>query len=164
MPRRPSSAGVENHRDRPEVAAALAGGRQSASRWSATVHERLMYAAVPMTLPDGARGAARLGRAARRGRGRARARSDASFWAALRIALGWSQSSRSSIAAQMLSRALRRMTEAARRMAAGDLEVRTARRPATTRWPSSGAALDAMAGSLAATLDRRYAPSAICWA
>src|SRR4029077_13809198 len=34
-------AGVENHRARPEVSAALAGSAQSASRWSATIHQRL---------------------------------------------------------------------------------------------------------------------------
>ena len=56
----PSSTSVENHRDRPEVAAALAGGAASSMRYSATIQKRLMYAAVPMALPGGGRGVARL--------------------------------------------------------------------------------------------------------
>ena len=51
---------VENHRDRPEVAAALAGRAQSSMRFSATIQKRMMYAAVPMAVPGGGRGAARL--------------------------------------------------------------------------------------------------------
>src|SRR5581483_5022004 len=39
---------VENHRDRPEVAVALAGRRGSSMRWSATIGRRLMYVAVPV--------------------------------------------------------------------------------------------------------------------
>jgi two-component system phosphate regulon sensor histidine kinase PhoR len=38
---------IENHGDRPEVRAALAGGRGVASRHSATVDHSLMYVAVP---------------------------------------------------------------------------------------------------------------------
>jgi two-component system phosphate regulon sensor histidine kinase PhoR len=57
----------------------------------------------------------------------------------------------SSAAAQMLSRALRVLTEAARRMAGGDLDVRM--RPAGTDEISElGRALDAMAASLTTTL------------
>ena len=51
---------VENHHDRPEVAAALAGRTQSSMRFSATIQKRLMYAAIPMSLPGGGRGVARL--------------------------------------------------------------------------------------------------------
>ena len=57
----------------------------------------------------------------------------------------------SSAAAQMLSRALGRMTEAAQRMASGDLEVRT-RRSGTDEIAELGRALDALAGNLASTL------------
>jgi two-component system phosphate regulon sensor histidine kinase PhoR len=142
-------AQVENHRDRPEVAAALAGGAQSSTRYSATIHQRLMYAAVPLTLPSGARGAARLAVPLDQ--------VDAALdhlrhilWASLALALIVAVVL-SSAAAQMLSRALRLMTEAARRMAAGDLDVRM--RPAgTDEVAELGRALDAMAGSLASTL------------
>jgi two-component system phosphate regulon sensor histidine kinase PhoR len=142
-------AQVENHRYRPEVAAALAGGAQSSTRNSATVHERLMYAAVPLPLPNGTRGAARLAvpldevdAAIRRLR--------QILWAALVVALIVAVVL-SSAAAQMLSRALSRIIEAARRMAAGDLEVRT-RPSGTDEIAELGRALDAMAGNLASTL------------
>ena len=142
-------AHVENHRDRPEVAAALAGGERSSTRNSATVHERLMYAAVPLALPGGARGAARLAVPLDE--------VDAAvsklrhiLWAALGLALIVAVVL-SSAAAQMLSRALGRMTEAAQRMAAGDLAVRT-RPSGTDEIAELGRALDAMAGNLATTL------------
>jgi len=142
-------AHVDNHRDRPEVAAALAGSERSSTRISATVHERLMYAAVPLALPGGARGAARLAvpldevdAAVRKLRH--------ILWAALGLALIVAVVL-SSAAAQMLSRALGRMTEAAQRMAAGDLAVRT-RPSGTDEIAELGRALDAMAGNLASTL------------
>ncbi len=142
-------AQVENHRYRPEVAAALAGGAQSSTRNSATVHERLMYAALPLALPNGTRGAARLAvpldevDAAVRKLGQI-------LWAALGVALLVAVVL-SSAAAQMLSRALSRIIDAARRMAAGDLEVRT-RPSGTDEIAELGRALDAMAGNLASTL------------
>jgi two-component system, OmpR family, phosphate regulon sensor histidine kinase PhoR len=142
-------AHVENHRDRPEVAAALAGGTRSSTRNSATVHERLMYAAVPLALPGGGHGAARLAVPLDE--------VDAAvsklrhiLWAALGLALIVAVVL-SSAAAQMLSRALGRMTEAAQRMAAGDLAVRT-RPVGTDEIAELGRALDAMAGNLASTL------------
>jgi two-component system, OmpR family, phosphate regulon sensor histidine kinase PhoR len=145
----PALASVENHRDRPEVAAALAGGQGSSTRHSATVHERLMYAAIPLALPGGGRGAARLAvpldevdAAVRKLRH--------ILWAALGLAFIVAVVL-SSAAAQMLSRALGRMTEAAQRMAAGDLAVRT--RPiGTDEIAELGRALDVMAGNLASTL------------
>ncbi|MES1209721.1 MAG: histidine kinase dimerization/phospho-acceptor domain-containing protein, partial [Pseudomonadota bacterium] len=140
---------VENHRDRPEVAAALAGGRGSATRSSGTVHQRLLYAAIPLALPGGARGVARL----------AVPLDDVdaavqqvqhilaiALLVALIIAAVISMS-----AAQILSRALARMTDAARRMAAGDLGVRT-RPTGRDEIASLGRALDVMAGNLASTL------------
>jgi two-component system phosphate regulon sensor histidine kinase PhoR len=140
---------VENHRNRPEVAAALAGGGDAATRYSATIHQRLMYAAVPMKMPDGTRGAARvavpLDEVAA-----AIARLRRILWAALAIALMVAVLA-SSAAAQMLSAALRRMTEVARRMAAGDLDVRV-RPVGTDEVAELARALDAMAGSLTSTL------------
>jgi two-component system, OmpR family, phosphate regulon sensor histidine kinase PhoR len=140
---------LESQGERPEVTAALAGGAQSSTRFSVAAGARLLYAAVPMTLPNGARGAARLAvplddvDAAVRHLRRL-------LWLSLAIAslvaLGLS-----SAAARMLSRALRLMTEAARRMAAGDLGVRI--RPlGADEVAELGRALDGLAGSLAATL------------
>ncbi|HVT09971.1 MAG TPA: ATP-binding protein [Polyangia bacterium] len=140
---------VENHRDRPEVAAALAGRPGSATRNSGTVHQRLMYAAIPLSLPGGGRGAARLAvplddvDAAVR---KVQHILAVALLLALIVAAIISMS-----AAHILSGALGRMTEAARRMAAGDLDVRT--RPAgRDEIAALGRALDVMAGNLASTM------------
>jgi two-component system phosphate regulon sensor histidine kinase PhoR len=140
---------VENHRERPEVAAALAGGGESSMRYSATIHKRLMYAAVPMTLPGGARGVARIAvpidevTAAVEGVRHI-------MWGALLVALVVALVASTTVA-QILSRALRGMTDAARRLAAGDLAVRL--RPAgNDEVAELGRALDGMATNLAATL------------
>jgi len=140
---------VENHRDRPEVAAALAGGAQSSTRYSATIHQRLMYAAIPMTLPNGRRGAARLAVPLDEVDA-AIAHLRHLLWGSMAVALLVAVIL-SSAAAQMLSRALRLMTEAARRMAAGDLDVRM-RPVGTDEIAELGRALDAMAGGLTSTL------------
>ena len=42
-------ATMENHATRPEVIAALASGVGQATRYSATLHENMMYVAVPVT-------------------------------------------------------------------------------------------------------------------
>jgi two-component system phosphate regulon sensor histidine kinase PhoR len=140
---------VENHRDRPEVAAALAGRAQSSTRYSATIHQRLMYAAIPMTFPDGRRGAARLAVPLDEVDA-AVAHLRHILWASVGLALLVAVIL-SSAAAHMLSRALRVLTEAARRMAGGDLDVRM--RPAgTDEIAELGRALDAMAASLTTTL------------
>jgi two-component system, OmpR family, phosphate regulon sensor histidine kinase PhoR len=142
-------ARVENHRDRLEVAAALSGGAESSTRYSATIRKRLMYAAVPMALPGGGRGAARLAvpldevEAAVAG-------VQHILWGALIIALAVALVASTTVA-QVLSRALRRMTDAARQMAAGDLAVRL-RPPGTDEIAELGRALDGMATNLAATL------------
>jgi two-component system phosphate regulon sensor histidine kinase PhoR len=147
-----SQAGLdptENHRELPEVAAALAGGAQSSTRTSAITHERIMSAAIPMALPNGARGAAQLSVSLDEVDAEMEHRRHI-LWAALALASLVSVLL-CTAAAQVLSRALRRMTEAARRMAAGDLDVRI--RPAgADEIAELGRALDAMAGSLASTL------------
>jgi two-component system phosphate regulon sensor histidine kinase PhoR len=141
---------LENHRDRPEVAAALAGRPGSSMRWSATVHNRLMYAAVPLDVPGRGRGVARLAvplsdvdAAVRQLRG--------FLLVATVIALLMAVVA-SSIAAQLLSRELRRMTDVARRMSAGELEVRTRVARGHDEVAELGRALDHLAGSLSGTL------------
>jgi two-component system, OmpR family, phosphate regulon sensor histidine kinase PhoR len=140
---------LENHRGRPEVAQALGGQPASSMRWSATVHDRLMYAAVPLVFPDGTRGAARLAvpladvDAALRGLHHL-------LLAALAIALVVAIVM-SSGAAHLLSGALRRMTDVARRMSSGDLQART-RVTGTDEIAELGRALDHLAGSLSTTL------------
>jgi two-component system phosphate regulon sensor histidine kinase PhoR len=140
---------LENHAHRPEIARALAGQPGSSMRWSATVHDRLMYAAVPLALPDGTRGAARLAVPL--------ADVDAALrhlrhllLAALAIALVVAIFM-SSVAAHLLSGALRRMTDVARRMSSGDLEART-RVAGRDEVAELGRALDHLADSLSTTL------------
>jgi two-component system phosphate regulon sensor histidine kinase PhoR len=108
-----------------------------------------MYAAIPLPLPGGRTGAARLAvpldevdAAVRKLRH--------ILWAALGLALVVAVVL-SSAAAQMLSRALGRMTEAAQQMASGDLAVRT-RPVGTDEIAALGRALDVLAGNLASTL------------
>jgi len=141
---------VENHRQRPEVAAALAGGAGSSMRYSATIQKHLMYAAVPMPLPGGGRGVARLAVPVDEVTAAVGAVRHI-MWGALVVALAVALVVSTTVA-QVLSRALRRMTGAARRMAAGDLSVRLP--PAgTDEVAELGRALNAMATNLAATLD-----------
>jgi len=140
---------VENHRDRPEVAAALAGRTQSSMRFSATIQKRLMYAAIPMSLPGGGRGVARLAVPIDEVAASVAAVRHI-MWASLVIALLVALVTSSTVA-QVLSRAMRRMTDVARRMAGGDLTVRV-RPTGDDETAELGRALDLMATNLAATL------------
>ena len=140
---------VENHRERPEVAAAFEGTPQTAMRFSATIQKRLMYAAIPMALPGGARGVARLAVpidevAASVGAVRH------IMWGALLVALIVALVASTTVA-QVLSRALARMTDVARRMAGGDLAARL-RPSGRDEIAELGRALDLMATNLAATM------------
>jgi len=142
-------ASVENHASRPEVAAALAGTRQSSTRYSNTVKTRFMYAAVPMALPGGTRGVARLAEPLDRVTATLAAPRRV-LWGTLLVALLIALAA-STAAAQVLTRALRRMTDAARRMAAGDLEIRL-RPTGSDELAVLGGAFDGMAANLAATM------------
>ena len=140
---------VENHRERPEVAAALAGGSLSSMRFSATIQKRLMYAASPMSLPGGRRGVARLAVPIDE--------VDASvaavrhiMWGAVVVAL-LVELVVSTTVSQVISRAMSRMTDVARRMAGGDLTARL-RPTGRDELAELGRAMDLMATNLAATL------------
>jgi len=140
---------VENHRERPEVAAALAGRAESSMRFSATIQKRLMYAAVPLRLPGGARGVARLAVPVDEVGAEVEAVRHI-LWGALLLALVVALVASTTVA-QFLSRALRSMIDAARRMAAGDLSVRL-RPSGNDDVADLGRALDVMATNLAATM------------
>jgi len=140
---------VENHRERPEVAAALAGGSLSSMRFSATIQKRLMYAASPMSLPGGRRGVARLAVPIDE--------VDASvaavrhiMWGAVVVALLVALVVSTTVS-QVISRAMSRMTDVARRMAGGDLTARL-RPTGRDELAELGRAMDLMATNLAATL------------
>jgi two-component system phosphate regulon sensor histidine kinase PhoR len=141
---------LENHSDRPEVIESLAQGRGSSVRHSATVGTRMMYAAVPIVRQGSTIGTARVAlpltevdEAIRR----MRKTLGAAALLALLVAAVVSYS-----AAELTSRRLRELTDAARKMAAGDLATRT-RASGHDEIVALGTALDQLAESLSRSLD-----------
>jgi two-component system phosphate regulon sensor histidine kinase PhoR len=140
---------VESHRDRPEVKAAIAGLPGEEVRLSATVGRRMLYLAEPVQQGSKLVGVARLSVSLERVdavvSGLQRLATVAALMAiAIAILL-------SSAAAQLVWRDAHALTEAARRMAAGDLETRT-RRSEQDEIGELGRALDQLASSLSSTL------------
>jgi two-component system phosphate regulon sensor histidine kinase PhoR len=140
-------AKLENHRWRPEIAAAFADHTIDNVRYSATLHKRMLYAAtrvpgasgmvarlsLPLAWVDGAKARMRmllLGGAL------------VGLAAALVFAFA---------AAILLSRGLRGLTAVARRMAGGDLETRT-RLETPDEIGELGRALDHLATNLSRSL------------
>ena len=138
---------VENHRSRPEVKAALQGRSTDEVRFSATLRQRLLYAATPVTgqgnmvarvsvpLADVDRAVARL-------RAILVAGGLVALLAAVLMASG---------AVVLLSRALRRVTVIARRMSAGELDLRS-RLDTRDEVGELGRALDHLAENLSRSL------------
>ncbi len=138
---------VENHRSRPEIKAALQGRSTDEVRFSATLRQRLLYAATPVTgqsnmvarlsvpLADVDREVARL-------RAILVVGGLVALLAAVLLASG---------AVVLLSRALRRVTVIARRMSAGDLDLRS-RLDTRDEVGELGRALDHLAENLSRSL------------
>ena len=112
---------VENHRSRPEIRAALQGRSTDEIRFSATLRRRLLYAATP--IPGTGNMVARLSvplaevdHAVARLRAILIAGGLVALLAAVLMASG---------AVVLLSRALRHVTAIARRMSAGELDLRS---------------------------------------
>ncbi|MBK8996396.1 MAG: PAS domain-containing protein [Myxococcales bacterium] len=140
---------VENHRGRAEVDAALAGRTGESVRHSTTVRQRMLYMAEPFQRDGKPGGVARVALSLARVDGAvADLQRLALIAALLAIAVAVVLSS---AAAQLVWRDARSLTEAARRMAAGDLATRT-RRSGTDELGELGRALDALASSLSSTL------------
>jgi two-component system phosphate regulon sensor histidine kinase PhoR len=142
-------AAVENHRDRPEVAAALGGRAGSSMRLSATVNRRFMYVAAPVLGEGRAIAAARLA-VPITSVDDAISRLRKTLAAGMAIALGVALLL-SSGAAHFLSQSLRQLTHLARQMSGGDLTVRT-RMTGRDEVAILGRTLDGMAESLSSTL------------
>lgn len=141
---------MANHRDRPEIAAALAGGVGRARRYSATQHHTLAYVAVPIAGEPG-RGVAGAARAAVAVAEVASALR--SFEA--RLLLAWAGlAALAAVAGRLLQRrlgrSLARLQAGAERFARGEL---------ADRLPASGpfevAALAEAMNRMAASLDER---------
>jgi two-component system phosphate regulon sensor histidine kinase PhoR len=140
---------MENHSTRPEVQEALAAGEGYGTHMSATLHRPLIYAAVPF-LRDGA--VVGVVRVAEPLTEIDAAESDMRrfIWLGSGIALGLALVL-SNVLARRMAAAVGELTDAARRMTEGDLEVRT-RLSGQDELAGLGQALDRLAGSLAATL------------
>ena len=140
---------LENHAERPEIVDALRTGKGSSVRFSTTISTRLMYTAVPIARGGRVVGVARVAlplvevdeAIAQMRRTLAAA---AAFALAIAALLSFS-------AVEITSRRLRELTEAARRMAAGDLDVRT-RVQGHDEVVALGHALDQLADSLSKSL------------
>lgn len=145
-----SLGSLENHANRPEVQQALTGGLGIAERHSTTVDRRMLYVAVPFQTARIGGGVARIALALTEVDAaieRLRNVISIAFVLALVVAVVIS-----SVAAQMASRTARSLTEAARKMAEGDLGTRT-RAAGNDEFAELGATLDQLAHSLSTTLD-----------
>jgi two-component system phosphate regulon sensor histidine kinase PhoR len=137
---------VENHAHRPEVHHAFARGSGASERWSDTLGERMLYMAVPFRHEGQVAGVVRLAKPLTEvdeAIGRLRGLVALAFGIALLVAAFMS-----TLAAQWMSKAVRVLTAAARRMAAGDLAARTGL-AGQDEVAELGRALDQLAGSLA---------------
>lgn len=139
---------LENHRSRPEVAAALAGRSTDNVRFSATIQKRMLYAAIPV--PGDAGLVARLSlplawvdSAKARVRSMVMGGALIALVAALLVSLA---------AAELMSRRLRSLTTTARRMASGDLAARN-RLEANDELGELGKTLDHLAHNLSSSLE-----------
>jgi two-component system phosphate regulon sensor histidine kinase PhoR len=134
---------LENHRERPEVAAAFDGQTTDNIRYSATTQKRMLYAATPV--PSDPKMVARVSLPLAwvdQAKSRTRALLTGGAFVALLAALLMS-----STAAVLLSRGLRELTAVARRMASGDLEARS-RLETADELGELGRTLDHLAANL----------------
>jgi two-component system phosphate regulon sensor histidine kinase PhoR len=142
-------AKLDNHAARPEIHDALSTGRGASARRSATLDEKMMYVAIPFGRGENAHAIVRLAtplRAVDDAIGRLRELIWFASFAALALA-----AIASSVAAQATTREIRSLTEIARKMADGDLEVRS-RADGSDEVGELARALDGLASSLSTTL------------
>jgi two-component system phosphate regulon sensor histidine kinase PhoR len=138
---------LENHRGRPEVAAAFDGRTTDNIRYSATTHQRMLYAAkiVPGETKMVARVSLPLAWV-----DHAKAKTRALLLGGAIVAL-LAAALMSSAAAVVLSRGLRGLTAVARRMAGGDLETRS-RLETADEVGELGRTLDHLAANLSRSM------------
>ncbi len=143
-------ARLENHRGRPEVETALLGEVGQVRRHSDTVKREMMYVAVPLPEQMGKPRVARLALPLTEVDAvLARLRHTLTIATVLAMALAVVMSS---IAAQLASRTARSLTVTARRMAEGDLAVRTTAE-GSDEFAELGRTLDYLARSLSNSLE-----------
>ena len=142
-------AAVENHTGRPEVVAAMAGGRGDAVRDSATVGKRMLYAALPFERDGRVAGVVRAAlplTSVDEALGGARWLLLAASIVALAVAalVTW-------MATRRIIRDVGQLTDTAERMASGDLTART-RMVGADELGALGRTLDHLAAGLTQTL------------
>jgi two-component system phosphate regulon sensor histidine kinase PhoR len=145
----PRIDGLPSHLNRPEVRQALADGRASAQRYSETVEANMLYMAIAFPFSTSGYGVVRL--ALRLDQLETVA---TELNQALAVAAGMTffmALVMSSLAAHVATQGARNLTATARRMASGNLDVRT-RSTGRDELGELGRALDALAGSLSLTL------------
>ena len=138
---------LENHRERPEVAAAFSGRTTDNIRFSATTHMRMLYAATPVTGGSGM--VARLSFPLS-GVDRAKTHMRALLFGGALVALVAALLMSSAVAV-LMSRGLRSLTAIARRMAAGDMLIRS-RSESPDEIGELGRTLDHLAENLSRSL------------
>lgn len=138
---------LENHRLRSEVSAALEGKTGQSQRHSTTTDRPMIYVAIP--LPEGPLAVARVGLAQAELESAVRPLRQVLIVSAV-LALSVAMLV-ASLAVQVASRKARVLMETARKMAGGDLKVRT-RLMGDDEFAEVGSALDQMARSLSRTL------------
>ncbi len=144
-------ASVENHAGRPEIAQALAGGYGTDTRYSSTLHDRMVYMAVPFGRDRALAGVVRAA-VPLTSIDHAVAQFRTAILLSSLLALGVAVIL-SSLAATWMARPLRSLTAAARGMAAGDLARRIGI-AGRDEIGQLGAAIDDLAGNLQETLHR----------
>ncbi len=140
---------MENHADRPEVLDALSRGRGSSTRWSRTLGERMMYVAIPFRRGGTVVGTVRLAKPLTEVD-----RSIASLHRVILLASGAAVAFAgllTVLTSHLMSKSVRTLTSAARRIAAGDLDVRT-RAAGHDELAELGRALDQLATGLRGAL------------
>ena len=134
---------LENHRERPEVAAAIHGQTMDNIRYSATTHKRMLYAATKV--PGNSQMVARVSLPLA-WVDNAKANTRAVLLGGALVAL-LAALLMSSAAAVVLSRGLRDLTAVARRMASGELDARS-REESPDEIGELGRTLDHLAANL----------------
>lgn len=140
---------VENHGARPEVRAALEGRKGESARLSVTVNRRMLYVAEPFTKNGETAGVARVALPLTQvDAAVAELRRLAAIAGLVALAAAVVLSS---VAAQVASQRARSLTATARRMAGGDLEIRS-HDHTRDEFGELGRALDRLAKNLSGTL------------
>ncbi len=147
----PDLARVENHAGRPEVIEAYQHGHGTSSRWSATIHERMMYVAEPFGPPAAPIGVVRMAMPLTEVSTAVRhVRVIILVATALALAVAIFMST---LAASWVAQSVRRFTSVAQRMAGGDLTAKTEVN-GRDEIAELARALNQLGASLSATLDR----------